>query len=244
MRNIKLTIRYDGTDFFGWQRQREEPTVQQVIEDALADLTREKIVLHGAGRTDTGVHARAQVANFHTENARTLEVFQSALNARFGEDLAIVGAQEVDADWHARQSAKGKVYEYVVYNARLRPVFGRRYMLHVPAPLDVDRMTDAAAVLVGEHDFRSFAKHARTKENCVRTVTRLAIARDDPRITFTVEGGGFLYTMVRAIVGTLLEVGIGRLAPHDLHRILDARDRTQAGPTAPAHGLTLARVRY
>lgn len=244
MRNIKLTIRYDGTNFFGWQRQREEPTVQQVIEDALADLTAGKITLHGAGRTDTGVHARAQVANFHTQSAHPPDVFRSALNARFGDDLAIVAAEEVDADWHARKSAMGKVYEYVVYNARVRPIFGRQYMLHVGAPLDVDRMKDAAAVLVGEHDFRSFARKAPEKENCVRTITRLNVARDEPRVVFTVEGNGFLHTMVRTIVGTLLEVGMGRLTREDVQRILDARDRKEAGPTAPAHGLTLVGVVY
>ena len=244
MRNIKLMIQYDGTNFFGWQRQREEPTVQQVIEDAIADLTQEKITLYGAGRTDTGVHARAQVANFHTESAHTPAIFQTALNARFGDDLAVIAAEEVALDWHARKNARGKVYEYVICNAPLRPVFDRQYMLHVSAPLDVDAMTNAASILVGEHDFRSFTRKAHTKENCVRTVTRLAIARNDPRVTVTVKGTGFLYMMVRAIAGALLEAGTGRLTRDDLQRILDARNRSEAGPTAPAHGLTLVRVIY
>lgn len=244
MRNIKLTIQYDGGGFFGWQRQKSERTVQQVIEDAIADLTGESATLFGAGRTDAGVHARAQVANFHTAAAYAPEVFRCAINARIDPDALILAAEEVPESFHARESARSKRYEYVMYNAPLRPVFGRRFMHHVRAPLDVAAMQAAAAPLVGTHDFRSFARRTPVEKNCVRTIFLADVIAHGPTITFAVEGAGFLYTMVRGIVGTLLEAGMGKRDAADIERILAAADRAEAGPNAPPRGLTLVHVVY
>ena len=244
MRNIKLTIQYDGTDFFGWQRQKRERTVQQVLEDAIADLAGEPPTLVGAGRTDAGVHARAQVANFHTRAAYPPGVFQSAINARIGPDVVILAAEEAPESFHARESARSKRYEYVVYNAPLRPVFDRRFVHHVRARLDLAAMQAAAAPLVGTHDFRCFARRTPSEKNCVRTIFLADVTADGPRITVAVEGTGFLYMMVRGIVGTLLEAGMGKRDAGDVERILAAADRAEAGPNAPPHGLTLVHVVY
>ena len=244
MRNIKLTIQYDGTDFFGWQRQRAERSVQQVIEDALSQITGEKTTLYGAGRTDAGVHAEGQVANFHTNSRHPPEVFLSALNATVERDVAVVHAEEVQESFHARKHAKRKIYRYVVWHAPVRPVIGRQYVYHLPAVLDLAAMRGGATFLVGENDFRSFACKTPSPKNCVRHMYEISIAREGPRIVFTLQGSGFLYMMARSIVGTLLHVGLGKLAALDLKRILHARDRRQAGPTAPAAGLSLVQVIY
>ena len=244
MRNIKLTIQYDGTGFAGWQRQRDNRTVQQVIEEALRRITGEKTTLTGAGRTDAGVHALGQVANFHNKSSHPPQTFLAALNATLDSDVAVVRAEEVDEVFHARKDAQGKRYQYVIWNAAIRPVFDRQHMWHFAAAVNLDAMREAALSLTGEHDFRSFARATPSDKDCVRRIHEISIVRDEPRVTLTLIGNGFLYTMVRSIVGTLMQVGLGKIEPLDIKRILEARDRREAGPTAPARGLTLIEVVY
>jgi len=244
MRNIKLTIQYDGTHFCGWQRQAKQRTVQQVIEDALLPLVGSPVTIVGSGRTDTGVHARAQVAHFHTESLRPPETFLAALNASLPKDVAITEVSEVELSFHAQRHVRRKCYQYVVWNHPTRPVFERHFSYYFPAPLDVNAMDEAARHLVGEHDFRGFARAAPPEKNCVRSIYELSVRRDPPRVLVTIWGNGFLYTMVRTIVGTLLRVGTGRASPRDVADILESRSRPLAGPAAPPQGLTLLEVLY
>ncbi|MFH0964605.1 MAG: tRNA pseudouridine(38-40) synthase TruA [Planctomycetota bacterium] len=244
MKNVKLTIAYDGTAFSGWQRQENARTVQQVIEEALRAITGEETTITGAGRTDAGVHARGQVANFHTAKELPAATFQAALNATLPPDIAILDAEEVGETFHARHHARRKRYEYVLWNAPVRPVFERHFAWHVPGPLDVASMAAAARRLIGEHDFRAFAREVPPEKDCVRALYELSIVETRPRVVFTFQGSGFLHTMVRSLVGTLLLVGHGKATPDDVAAILRSRDRTVAGPTAPPHGLTLAEVAY
>ena len=244
MRNIKLTIQYDGTHFCGWQRQANQRTVQQVIEDALLPLTASPVTIVGSGRTDTGVHARAQVAHFHTTSDHPPETFLAALNASLPDDVAITEVSEVDLSFHAIRHVRRKCYQYVVWNHPTRPVFERHFSYYVPAPLDVTAMDEAARHLVGEHDFRAFARAAPPEKNCIRSVYELSVQHAPPRVLFTIWGNGFLHTMVRTVVGTLLRVGTGRSSPRDVADILASRRRPLAGPVAPSQGLTLLEVLY
>jgi len=242
-RNVKLTIEYDGTAYCGWQRQPEAPTVQGALEAGIERLVGHPVTLHGSGRTDTGVHALGQVANFRTRCQIPASKLHLAINAHIPEDIAIVRAEDVPLDFHARYSAKRKTYRYSLVCRPVRPAVGARCVHWVRWKLDAEAMRAAAALLVGEHDFTAFETESEG-ENCVRTVFRSDIERSGEWIDYHVAANGFLYNMVRAIAGTLIEVGSGRRPPDDVARLIASRDRTLAGPTAPAKGLCLMSVEY
>lgn len=244
MRNIKLVLSYDGTEFSGWQRQPDRRTVQQELEEAIGRLTGTESTTNASGRTDAGVHAIGQVVHFHTASEHPPEVFVKALNAMLPHDVRIKEAWEMPQAFHATLDAKGKLYRYVVDNGRIADPFQTRYSAHVHLPLDVAAMHRAAQVLRGRHDFRSFETNWPNRMSSVRTITHIAISRMNHFVWVDVEADGFLYNMVRAITGTLLRVGIGRWSEERVGEALRAEDRREAGPTAPPQGLFLVRVRY
>ncbi len=244
MRNIKLVLEYEGTRYHGWQRQRQKPTVQETLEDAVERITGERSVLYGASRTDAGVHARGQAANFHTGSALSPEVIGRALNAVLPRDIAVLTTEEMPEDFNARFSAKSKQYVYVIRNHSVRSAMDKAFHWHFRWSLDLERMRNAAGHLVGRHDFRSFCAAGSHSKDFVREVTALELVGDGAYITVQVEGNGFLYKMVRSMVGTLVEVGRGKIAASEVARILEAKERRLTGPTAPAAGLCLVSVRY
>ena len=247
MRNLKITLQYDGTNYVGWQRQDAGMSIQQLLEDALAPIEGQRIVVHGAGRTDAGVHALAQVATAAMESALESSTLMRALNAVLPPDVRVLWVEEVDAQFHARFSATGKVYEYRVVNAPFVSPFLQRYVWHVPQPLDVDAMREAAAHLHGSHDFAAFQGAGSAVGSTVRTVRSIVWENGggyDLPFVMRIEGDGFLRHMVRNIVGTLVEVGSGRWPASRVAEIRTSRDRAQAGPTAPPQGLFLVRVDY
>ncbi len=244
-RNIKLTLEYDGTGLAGWQRQADQPTVQGLLEEALARLTNEKVTVFGAGRTDAGVHAKGQVANFGTAARLSLTDIQRGGNALLPQAVAILSAEEVPADFHARYSAKGKVYDYDLYLNRVRSPLRRNQAWHIPVSLDLDSMAEALGCLIGEHDFAGFQSTGTPVKTTVRRIDSAFLARHSGGLVrITLSGNGFLRHMVRAVVGTLVEVGRGKITPDGFTEILKAADRARAGATAPAHGLCLREVLY
>jgi tRNA pseudouridine38-40 synthase len=251
MRYFKLTIAYDGTDFHGWQAQSSKPTIQGEIVDVLRQLTQEKILLQGTGRTDAGVHALGQVASFRTHSGLSAEDFHRALNALLPPSIRIVKAEEVGPNFSARFSSRGKVYRYRMYRGRVCPPMLWRYVLHYPFPLDEDAMRNAAARFVGIHDFTSFAASTGSEEDDKERVmdreifsTELVRSPDNEELVFTVHGRSFLRYMVRKMVGTLLDVGRGKLQPEDIERLYELRDRSKSGPTVPAHGLWMVSAEH
>ena len=249
MRYFKLTIAYDGTDFHGWQIQANKPTVQGEIVAVLRRLTQENVQLPGAGRTDAGVHALGQVGSFRTQSALSAGEFQRALNALLPPAIRIVSAEETGPDFSARWSAKGKVYCYRLYRGKVVPPMLWRYVLHYPFPLDEEAMKEAAAKFVGVHDFTSFAASTGSEDddkerNMEREIysTELKRTDDGEELWFTVHGRSFLRYMVRKMVGTLLEVGRGKLSPADIETLYELKDRSKSGPTVPPQGLFMVRV--
>jgi len=244
MRNLKLTIAYDGTDFHGWQIQPNLPTIQGVLQDALQKLFNHDVAITGSGRTDAGVHAHGQVANVHT--IRTMEsgaVIRGA-NALLPATIRILEAQDVDESFHARHSARKKTYEYRVWREPIVSPFESRYVYAFRYPLDSDAMDKAGRCFLGAHDFTSFCATATEVEDRVRQIYEAEWRRTKHAWIFTISGNGFLQYMVRTIVGTLLYVGAGKLRPEQIQEILAARDRTRAGPCVPARGLHLMQVEY
>jgi tRNA pseudouridine38-40 synthase len=252
MRYMKLTIAYDGADFHGWQTQPGIPTIQGALTDSLRQITQEeKIMVHGASRTDTGVHALGQVAHFKTPSPLSADEFQRALNALLPPAIRIMAAEEVGPDFHARWQAQGKTYRYRIYRGRVLPPFEYRRALHYPGPLDEDAMCAAAREFEGERDFTSFAASSGSEEDdserdTVRVLYSSDIVRELGReeIAYVVRGRSFLRYMVRKIVGTLLEVGKGRLSAADIPQIFEARDRSRSGRTVPPEGLYLVALEY
>jgi tRNA pseudouridine38-40 synthase len=251
MRYFKLTIAYDGTDFHGWQMQTNKPTIQGEIVNVLQRLTQEKIVLHGAGRTDAGVHALGQVGSFRTQAHLSAEEFQRALNALLPPTIRITGAEEVGPDFNARWSARGKIYRYRLYRGKVVPPMIWRYVLHYPFPLNEEAMCDAAARFVGTHDFASFAASTGSEDDDKERstereifATELARTPDNEELLFTVSGRSFLRYMVRKMVGTLLDVGRGKLTPADIERLFELKDRSKSGPTVPPQGLVMVAVQH
>jgi tRNA pseudouridine38-40 synthase len=244
MRNIKLLITYDGTDFSGWQRQPDRRTVQQVLEEALGRLTGVVPPTNASGRTDAGVHALGQVVHFYTISKHSTEVFIKALNAILPPDVRVKGAWDMPQSFHATLDAKSKLYRYVIDNNRVADPFQLRYADHVYQALDVDAMDRAAQALKGRHDFHSFETNWPNRTSSVRTIYRIAATRQGDNVWVEVEADGFLYNMVRSITGTLVQVGIGRWPEAKVAEALLAEDRREAGPTAPPQGLFLVRVRY
>jgi tRNA pseudouridine38-40 synthase len=247
LRNIRLTLQYDGTNYLGWQRQSgSAATIQAVLEKTLSGILQEKVHLTAAGRTDTGVHARQQVANFKTRNPITLFKLKHALNALLPADIKVAAAANAAPDFHSRFSAREKTYQYTILNRPHSDVFARNQVYHYAiAKLDISRMRAAARLLVGRHDFTSFKATgiSRSKSN-VRSIKRISISKKGSTIVIQVTGEGFLYKMVRGIAGTLIEIGRGKLPVKSISGILSARNRIYAGPTAPAAGLCLWRVKY
>jgi tRNA pseudouridine38-40 synthase len=244
MRNIKLLLSYDGTDFSGWQRQPDRRTVQQVLEEALGRLTGVEPTTNASGRTDAGVHALGQVAHFYTASRHAPEVFVKALNATLPHDLRVIGAWEMPQAFHATLDARAKLYRYVIDNHPIADPFQTRYSAHIYQRLDVSAMNDAARALKGRHDFHSFETHWPNRTSSVRTITHIAVNRMSDFVWIDVEADGFLYNMVRTIAGTLILVGTGRWPAARVAEVLSAEDRRAAGPTAPPQGLFLVRVRY
>jgi tRNA pseudouridine38-40 synthase len=244
MRTIKLTVAYDGTDFVGWQRQGRGTSVQGLIEEALSTIDGAPVTLHGAGRTDAGVHALAQVATARI--ASPIEDWQlaRALNAHLPESIRVTGLSTVPDGFHARFSAVSKAYEYRIWNARTLPPFVRLYSWHVIEPLDLEAMRAATPAIVGEHDFAAFRSARSINHTTVRAITSAGWKVDGPALTFEIEGKGFLRYMVRSLVGTLVEIGRGARPAEDMARLLASRDRSGAGRTAPARGLFLVKVDY
>ena len=251
MRYFKLTIAYDGTDFHGWQFQNDKATVQGEIVSVLRRLTQENVQLYGAGRTDAGVHALGQVGSFRTQSALSAGEFQRALNALLPQAIRIVQAEETGPDFNARWSAMGKVYRYRIYRGKVVPPFLWRYVLHYPFPLDEEAMRDGAARFVGRHDFSAFAASSGSEDddkerNMCREIfsTELRRTGDGEELWFTVHGRSFLRYMVRKMVGTLLEIGRGKLTPADVDKLFEMKDRSKSGPTVPPHGLFMVSVEH
>lgn len=244
MKRIKLTVAYDGTDFCGWQLQNGVRTVEGELNRALSELLGEEIQVIGASRTDSGVHALCNVAVFDTETCIPANKLPFALNQRLPEDIRIRDSQEVAADFHPRRCRSRKTYEYRILNSRFPLPTKRLYSYFTYVPLDVEKMSRAAAFLVGEHDFASFCAAASTAETTVRTIYELSVEKEGEEILIRVCGSGFLYNMVRIVAGTLMEAGRGRMEPEKMEKILGARSRKAAGPTAPACGLTLVRYEF
>ena len=267
-RNLKLTLAYDGSEFHGWQIQPGLPTVQGILSEVIGRTTGEKVLPQGSGRTDTGVHALAQTASFTTESNIPLVNFRKVLNDRLPLSIRVLSVDEMPIDFHARHSAVAKTYEYRIYRGEIVPPWQTRYVTHHPWPLDESAVFAASELVLGEHNFTSFAavdpdqetrsqvvereeefstsstyvvpKHATN----VRTIFESSWSRKGDEIIYTVRGNGFLHHMVRNLVGTFLLAGKGTIEPSDITKILEAKDRSTAGPTAPASGLWLVRVEY
>ena len=244
MKRIKLTIAYDGTNYCGWQVQPNGITIEEVINKALSKLTGEEILVIGASRTDSGVHAMGNVAVFDTETTIPPEKIGIALNQRLPEDIVITKSEEVPLDFHPRYCDCSKTYEYHIVNTRIPVPTKRLTNWFVSYELDIDKMRQAASYLVGEHDFVSFCNVRTDVENTVRTIYALDILTNGDEITIRITGNGFLYNMVRIIAGTLIRVGRGFYEPEKVKEILEAKDRKAAGVTAPAHGLMLMSIDY
>ena len=244
MATLKLTIEYDGTGYAGWQRQPNQPTVQAAVEQAIQRITQTHIPVIGAGRTDAGVHALGQVASFRTDKTMPTEEWVRAFNALLPPDISVLSAERMADDFHARYSARGKLYEYRILNRMERSALKHTRAWHIRKPLDLAAMLEAASLLIGRHDFSSFQGSPTDNENPICDVRRLELKQEQALIRIEAQADRFLKQMVRAIVGTLVEVGQGKRPPKAMKEILEARDRRAAGPTAPAHGLYLVRVDY
>jgi len=244
-RNIKLTIAYDGTAYHGFQRQSNAITVQQILEDKLARIFQSPITVNGSARTDTGVHAYGQVVNFLTAGTIPAERIAVASRGLLPRDIVILAAEDVELDFHARISATGKLYVYRIHRSALADPFLRNYAWHITSPLDVAAMQEAAQVIIGTHDFSAFRGANITQVvSPVRTIFKAEMSQDRDRLEFRVWGNGFLYHMVRNLVGTLVDIGRGRRSGSDMGILLAGKDRSKAGMTAPAQGLYLQEVFY
>lgn len=244
MKNYKLEIAYDGTRYYGWEHQPDQVTIQGKLEEVLKRMVNAEVEVIGAGRTDGGVHAKAMVANVHMETRKTEKEILEYMNRYLPEDIMVTDVREASDRFHARYKAVGKLYTYTCYCGDLKPIFERKYVTVLDFKPNVEKMKQAAEYLVGEHDFKSFCANPKMKKSTVREVDSIEIVQRKDKIYFNFHGTGFLQNMVRILVGTLLEVGKGNLTPEDVKRILEAKDRTQAGPTAPAQGLCLMKVDY
>ena len=244
MPTIRLVLEYDGSRYAGWQRQPDQPTIQEALETALFQLTQETVSVIGAGRTDSGVHALGQVASFRIDRQWTPREWLRGLNARLPDDIAVRSAATVSDDFHARYAAKGKLYEYRILNRGERPALDRAYLWHIHKPLDLAAVQEAATYLVGSHDFSSFEGTLTDNEDPMCDLRQLSLSSQGDVVRIEAFANRFLKHMVRAIVGTLVEVGHGKRTPASLRTVLAAKDRTAAGRTAPPHGLFLVRVDY
>ena len=245
MRNIRLRLQYEGTRYQGWQKQTStDNTIQGKMEVLLTKMCGEPVEIAASGRTDAGVHALGQVANFHTESDMSTEEIMAYCNRYLPEDIAVVEVSEAAPRFHSRLNATGKRYRYRIINSQIPDVFWRRYAAEEPEALDLDAMRKAAERLLGEHDFKAFTSAKKSKKSTVRRIDEIRIERIANRVEFVFTGNGFLQNMVRILTGTLIEIGDGRRTPEDVSEILEAKNRERAGYTAPACGLTLLEVIY
>ena len=245
MRNFKVILQYEGTKYQGWQRQdTTNNTLQGKLEALLTKMCGHNVEVHASGRTDAGVHALGQTANFHLNTQMTPEEIMNYMNRYLPEDVAVISIEEVGERFHSRLNAKGKTYVYRVLNTDVPHIFDRRYVYVFPEKLDIMAMQKAATYLTGTHDFKAFTSNRRMKKSSVRTITSIRIEAIQDEIRFTYDGNGFLYHMVRILTGTLLEVGTGERKPEEMLTILESGQRENAGPLVPAKGLTLVEVRY
>lgn len=244
MQNYKLTVAYDGSRFFGWERQPDKDTIQGKLEAVLSQLGGSPVEVIGAGRTDAGVHARAMTANVFLDVDQPPEVIRDYCNRYLPDTIAVREVKPCAERFHARYKAVGKTYRYTCFVGPVKPVFDRKYVTMLDYVPNVTAMEQAASYLTGEHDFAAFCGNPKMKKSTVRTVDSILIARQKDRLTFTFHGDGFLQNMVRIMVGTLLEVGRGYWPPEEVAAILESRDRKRAGPTAPPEGLCLMKVDY
>ncbi|KXZ40225.1 tRNA pseudouridine38-40 synthase [Alkalithermobacter thermoalcaliphilus JW-YL-7 = DSM 7308] len=245
MRNIKLSIKYDGSRYKGWQKLgKTDMTIQTKIENVLSKMTGENIELIGSGRTDAGVHAICQVANFKTSTTMSLQSMLDYMYKYLPEDIVVFDIEEVNERFHSRYNAKSKKYVYKIWNDKYHNPFFRKYYEHIDKQLDIQLMRQGASFLIGEHDFSSFKSSKSQKKSSIRTIYSIDIQKEDCLIYITIHGNGFLHNMVRIIVGTLIEVGLSIKKPEDVKYILEKKDRSLAGPTASAKGLYLLDVEY
>ncbi len=243
-KNYKITVAYDGSRYYGWEHQPDRETIQGKLEAVLTKMCGEPIDVIGAGRTDAGVHAKAMVANAVMDTDYAPEKIRDYMNRYLPDDIAVRDIKEASDRFHARYKAVGKLYTYTCFDGEIKPVFDRKYVTVMKQKLNVDRMKEAAALLEGKHDYKSFCGNSHMKKSTVRIVDRIEIVRRGGYIYFNFHGTGFLQNMVRILVGTLIEVGQGKREPEDMIRILEALDRKEAGPTAPPGGLCLIKVDY
>lgn len=244
MRNIKLTIEYDGKDYNGWQKQPSHLNIQGEIERAIYEVTRQEVELIGSGRTDAGVHAFEQVANFKIDSDFPIEKMATAINSQLKASIRIVKAEEVPLEFHSRYHCHQKTYGYFIDNSEQGTAIYRNITYHISKPLNVEAMQKAVNYLVGEHDFSSFKSSGTSSKSSVRTIYNAQIVKEQQRVAIMLTGNGFLYNMVRIISGTLVEVGLGNIKAEEVKNILEAKDRQKAGKTLPAKGLFLIKVDY
>lgn len=245
MRNIRLLLQYEGTRYQGWQRQKStDNTIQGKLETLLSRMCGENIELHGSGRTDAGVHALGQVANFHTECSMSVEDMLCYINNYLPEDIAVVELTEAAPRFHSRLNAVGKHYEYRIINSGIPDVFRRRYALEVHESLNIAAMERAAEFLLGEHDFKSFTSSKKGKKTTIRRIDEIKIKTEGDVLCFSFKGNGFLHHMIRIMMGTLLEVGMGKRSPDSIDEVIEARNRESAGMLVPAKGLILVEVYF
>ena len=244
MRNIKLTIEYDGKPYNGWQKQPNKPNIQGEIERAIYNITKEEVDLIGSGRTDAGVHALGQVANFKTNSNIPIEKLALAINSQLKNSIIIKKAEEADERFHSRYNAKHKTYKYIINNSPCGTAIYRNLEYCFPIKLDVDKMQEAAKYFEGEHDFKAFKSSGTSAKNSVRTIYNASVKQEGEKIIIELTGNGFLYNMVRIISGTLLDVGLQKIKPEEIKNIIEEKDRQKAGKTLPAHGLYLVEVKY
>lgn len=244
MKNIKLVIEYDGSSYAGWQRQNNALSIQEAVERAIGLITSEEITITGSSRTDAGVHARGQTANFYTKSKIPVEKFSAAINSKLPRDISILGAEEVSEDFHARYFSKGKRYSYTILNRRANPALMRNYLSHCPYELNFEDMVRASRSFIGTHDFSAFRSTGSSVKTSVRTVRFLELEKKGDIITMNIEADGFLYNMVRIIAGTLIDIGRGRIPADSISDIIASKDRERAGHTAPPMGLCLEKVYY
>ena len=244
-KTFKIIIEYDGTNFHGWQRQKSDRTIQADIETALSTMTGDAVQVHGSGRTDAGVHALGQTAHFKCRTRLKAVEFLKGLNSLLDPAVVIKQCDQVADGFHARYDAKSKIYQYRILNRPLPAAVGRQYAWHIRSPLQITKMQSAGAHLTGEHDFKTFEGAGSPRSHTIRHVIRADLmVLPDALLVFEIEANGFLRYMVRSILGTLVDVGTGKIDPEEFKRILNSRDRTKAGTTAPPHGLFLKAVRY
>ncbi|MFL0249165.1 tRNA pseudouridine(38-40) synthase TruA [Clostridium neuense] len=244
MKNIKLIVEYDGTNYCGWQRQRNNSTVQQTIEEAINEITGEQVKLIGCSRTDSGVHAKMYVCNFSTNSTIPPDKMGIVINHRLPEDIVILNSEEVDSSFHSRYCSKGKMYSYTILNRSERAAIGRNYAYQYSRNIDIEAMRKASVYFLGKHDFSAFKSTGSSVKDNIRTIMQIKVEKDGDYIKIYVAGDGFLYNMVRIIVGTLLLVGEKKISPHYIEEIIESKDRNKAGKVVPARGLCLEKVFY